>query len=94
MNIEKFQDLSEETKNELLRYIEFRFSHQKSFNKSMLATASGLKQHFISTYKTNKLEHITNHCFKEAMEYCGYKSKQVENEDNYYFNVRILKSNH
>lgn len=91
MNIEHFNELTEQTQKELIDYIKSHYSIQKSFNHKGVSSYS-LKQHFISTFKTNNSEHITNRCFKEAMEYCGFKSKQIEHQDDYIFNVRILKS--
>lgn len=91
-NIFHFSELSQPMQDALVRYINSRFSKRNYINHSV--SAYSLKQHF-TTLASSKDEHVTSQCFKEAMEFCGFRSilrKNTSGESaNWVFNVYVLK---
>lgn len=89
-NIYKFKKLSPKKQQELIDYIANSLYETQSFNFKL--TAYGLKQHFTFLYGDAD-EHVTSHCFMEAMLHSGYKARAVFNasEPNWYFNVKRYK---
>ena len=93
-NIYHFKNLSEPMRLSLVQYIQERYSQTKSFNREPLTSAYCLKQPF-TRLAASPTEHVTSQCFKEAMEYCGFKARlrgdDRGKESNWEFNIRILK---
>lgn len=93
-NVYHFKDLSESMRLRLIQYINTRYSKRPMINKDPLTSAYSLKQHFTSLVNS-PTEHVTSQCFKEAMEYCGFKAQLRGNnmgpESNWEFNVHVLK---
>ena len=91
-NILHFSELSPSMQDKLFQYIGYRFSKCKAINHAV--SAYGLKQHF-TVMAASKDERVTSQCFKEAMEYCGFKAQLRGNdmgpESNWEFNVYVLK---
>lgn len=86
-NADSFNDLCDEDKDSLLRYIEENFKHVKTFNKKQ--SAYWLKARFNQLTGANKKHHITSQCFMEAMVKSGFDAILVpgSKEPNWYFNV-------
>lgn len=88
-NADSFNDLCDEDKAQLLKYIKESFKKTKTINRKQ--SAYGLKSRFNRLTGPNKKHHITSQCFMEAMVEAGFDAIPVprSGKSNWYFNIGI-----